>query len=74
MIIVKNGNVMVCGTGEDVLTEYAALTDSLFETLGSETGEAGERMVKAAYKAGKKSYKDKKSENEKGEDKNENHI
>jgi hypothetical protein len=31
-------------------------------------------MVKAAYKAGKKSYKDKKSENEKGEDKNENHI
>lgn len=37
-------------------------------------GEAGERMVKTAYKAGKKSYKNKKRENEKGEDKNENHI
>lgn len=72
MIIVKNGSVKVFGTGEDVLVEYAALTDSLFETLGSKTGEAGERMVKAAYKAGKKSYKDRKSE--KGEDKNENHI
>lgn len=60
MIIVKNGNVNVCGTAEDVLVEYAALTDSLFETLGSKTGEAGERMVKAAYKSGKKSYKDKK--------------
>lgn len=74
MIIVKNGSVKVCGTGEAVLGEYAALTDSLFETLGSKTGETGEMMVKAAYKAGKKSYKDKKRENEKGEDKNENHI
>lgn len=74
MIIVKNGNVNVCGTAEDVLVEYAALTGGLFEALGSKNGEAGERMVKTAYKAGKKSYKDKKSENEKGEDKNENHI
>jgi hypothetical protein len=40
MIIVKNGNVKVCGTGENVLVEYALLTDSLFETLGSKTGEA----------------------------------
>lgn len=60
MIIVKNGNVKVCSTGEDVLVEYAALTGGLFEALGSKTGEAGERMVKAAYKAGKKAYKDKK--------------
>lgn len=74
MIIVKNGNVEVCGKGVDVLTEYAALTDSLFETLGSQKGETGERMVKAAYKAGKQSYKNRKSEKEKGEDKNENHI
>lgn len=42
MIIVKNGSVRVCGTGEAVLVEYAALTDSLFETLGSKTGETGE--------------------------------
>lgn len=34
MIIVKNGNVKVCGTGEDVLVEYAALTGGLFEALG----------------------------------------
>lgn len=74
MIIVKNGSVEVCGLGADVLVEYAALTDSLFETLGSQKGEAGERMVKAAYKTGKQSYKNRKSEKEKGEDKNENHI
>lgn len=74
MIIVKNGSVKVFGVGADVLVEYAALTDSLFETLGSQKGEEGERMVKAAYKTGKKSYKDRKGEKEKGEDKNENHI
>lgn len=65
MIIVKNGNVKVCGTGENVLVEYALLTDSLFETLGSKTGEAGERMVKAAYKAGKNHTKTKKAKTKK---------
>lgn len=74
MIKANGGKVEFSGTTIELMTEYAALTDSLFETLVSKTGEAGERMVKAAYKAGKKSYKDKKRENEKGEDKNENHI
>ena len=74
MIIVNNGSVKFCGLGADVLVEYAALTDSLFETIGSQKGEVGERMVKAAYKTGKQSYKNRKSEKEKGEDKNENHI
>lgn len=74
MIKANGGHIEFSGTTIELMAEYAALTDSLFETLGSKTGEAGERMVKAAYKAGKKSYKDKKSENEKGEDKNENHI
>ena len=74
MIKVNGGNVEICGMADAVLIEYAALTESLFETLGSKTGEAGEEMVKVAYKTGKKSYRNGKSKNEKGEDKNENHI
>ena len=74
MIKVNGGNVEFSGTTIDLMAEYAAVTESLFETLVKHHGEMGWGLVKRAYKVGKNTYKENAKSDMRGEDKNENHI
>lgn len=74
MIKASGGNVEFSGTTIELMTEYAAVTERLFETLVEHHGEVGNSLVKHAYKAGKNTYKENAKNDMRGEDKNENHI
>lgn len=74
MIKASGGNVEFSGTTIELMAEYAAVTEILFETLVEHHGEVGNSLVKHAYKAGKNTYKENAKNDMRGEDKNENHI
>lgn len=74
MIIVNGGHVEFSGTTIELMAEYAAVTEGLFEMFVKNYGEVGNSLVKRAYKLGKNAYKEDAKNDMRGEDKNENHI
>lgn len=74
MIKVNGGHVEFSGTTIELMAEYAAVTESLFEMFVENHGEVGNSLVKRAYKIGKNTYKEDAKNDMRGEDKNENHI
>ena len=74
MIKASGGHVEFSGTTIELMAEYAAVTESLFEMFVKNYGEVGNSLVKRAYKMGKNTYKEDAKNDMRGEDKNENHI
>lgn len=74
MIKANGGHVEFSGTTIELMAEYAAVTESLFEMFVENYGEVGNSLVKRAYKMGKNAYKEDAKNDMRGEDKNENHI
>lgn len=74
MIKANGGHVEFSGTIIELMAEYAAVTESLFEMFVKNYGEVGNSLVRRAYKIGKNTYKEDAKNDMRGEDKNENHI
>lgn len=74
MIKANGGHIEFSGTTSELMAEYAAVTENLFEMFVKNYGEVGNSLVKRAYKIGKNTYKEDAKNDMRGEDKNENHI
>ena len=74
MIKANGGHVEFSGTTIELMAEYAAVTESLFEMFVKNYGEVGNSLVKRAYKMGKNAHKEDAKNDMRGEYKNENHI